>query len=285
MGKTDLSINIADFYHTSVISCDSRQVYKEMRIGTAVPSMEQLAAVPHFFIQTMSVRDYYNAWQFEVEALAKIRELFEEREVVVMTGGSTLYIDAVCKGIDDIPTIAPELRDELMGIYQREGLETIRAMLKELDPVFYHQVDLDNGKRVLHAVEVCRMAGVPYSSLRTNTKKDRGFDIVCIGLNRELDELYDRINRRVDMMLAEGLEDEARKMWPLRHLNALNTVGYKEFFDYFEGKTDVEEAIRLIKRNSRRYARKQLSWFRRDEDIRWFHPEDVEGIMRFLERK
>lgn len=282
VGKTDLSIEIAEQFHTSIISCDSRQIYKEMEIGTAVPSKDQLSRVPHFFIQTISVRDYYNSWQFEVEALAKIRELFESRDVVLMTGGSMLYIDAVCKGIDDIPTIAPELRNELMGIYEKEGLARIANMLKELDPVFYRQVDLNNAKRVLHAVEVCRMAGVPYSSLRTNTPKDRGFRIVRIGLNRDRDELYSRIDRRVELMLEEGLETEARRLWPLRHLNALNTVGYKELFDYFEEKTDYAEAVRLIKRNSRRYARKQLSWFRRDSEIQWFHPDQKVEILDFI---
>ena len=282
VGKTDLSIGIAKAFGTEIISCDSRQIYKEMRIGTAVPSSGQLAAVRHHFIQMISVHDYYNSWQFEVQALERIRELFQEKEVVLMTGGSMLYIDAVCKGIDDIPTISPELRTGLMEVYEREGLESIRQMLKELDPVFYGQVDLNNGKRVLHAVEVCRMAGVPYSSLRKNTPKDRGFRIVRIGLNREREELYARIDRRVDLMLEEGLEDEARRLWPFRHLNALNTVGYKELFDYFEGKTDYAEAVRLIKRNSRRYARKQLSWFRRDDDIRWFHPDDYEGIVEAI---
>lgn len=282
VGKTDLSINIARHFSTHIISSDSRQIYKEMRIGTAVPSAEQLAAVPHHFIQAKSVQDYYNSWQFEVEALEQIRSLFESRDVVVMTGGSMLYIDAVCKGIDDIPTIAPELRAELMGIYEREGLECIREMLKELDPVFYNQVDLNNGKRVLHAVEVCRMAGVPYSSLRTNKPKDRGFRIVRVGLNRDREELYARIDRRVEMMMEEGLEAEARSLFPLRHLNALNTVGYKELFDHFEGQYDLAEAVRLIQRNSRRYARKQLSWFRRDDDIHWFHPEHVAAIMNFL---
>ena len=285
VGKTDLSIEIARNFDTSIISCDSRQIYKEMRIGTAVPSKEQLAAVRHFFIQTISVRDYYNSWQFEVEALSVIRKLFETRDVVLMTGGSMLYIDAVCKGIDDIPTIAPELRAELTEILEKQGLESIRAMLKELDPVFYGQVDLNNGKRVLHAVEVCKMAGVPYSSLRTHTPKDRGFQIVRIGLNREREELYDRIDHRVDLMLEEGLEEEVRLLHPLRHLNALNTVGYKEFFDYFENKTDYDEAVRLIKRNSRRYARKQLSWFRRDQDIYWFHPDRRTGIMVFLKSR
>lgn len=282
VGKTDLSIDIARHFGTHIISSDSRQIYKEMRIGTAVPSAEQLAAVPHHFIQTKSVQDYYNSWQFEVEALEQIRSLFESRDVVVMTGGSMLYIDAVCKGIDDIPTIAPELRAELMEVYEREGLERIREMLKELDPVFYDQVDLNNGKRVLHAVEVCRMAGVPYSSLRTNKPKDRGFRIVRIGLNRDREELYARIDRRVEMMMDEGLEVEARSLFPLRHLNALNTVGYKELFDHFEGQYDLAEAVCLIQRNSRRYARKQLSWFRRDTDIHWFHPDHVAEIMDFL---
>ena len=284
VGKTDLSIEIAQYFDTSIRSCDSRQIYKEMRIGTAVPEEAQLAAVPHYFIQTISVKDYYNSWQYETEALAKIRELFEENDVVVMCGGSMLYIDAVCKGIDDIPTISPELRGELMEIYEKNGLEPIRAMLKELDPVFYEQVDLNNGKRVLHAVEVCRMAGVPYSALRTNTPKERGFNIVRIGLNREREELYRRIDRRVERMLEEGLVAEARELLPMRHLNALNTVGYKELFDYFEGKTDYEEAVRLIKRNSRRYARKQLSWFRRDNDIEWFHPEQKADILDYLNR-
>lgn len=285
VGKTDLSIEIAQYFDTSIISCDSRQIYKEMRIGTAVPEEAQLAAVPHYFIQTISVKDYYNSWQYETEALAKIRELFEENDVVVMCGGSMLYIDAVCKGIDDIPTISPELRGELMEIYEKNGLEPILAMLKELDPVFYEQVDLNNGKRVLHAVEVCRMAGVPYSALRTNTPKERGFNIVRIGLNREREELYRRIDRRVELMLEEGLVAEARELLPMRHLNALNTVGYKELFDYFEGKTDYEEAVRLIKRNSRRYARKQLSWFRRDNDIEWFHPEQKADILDYLNRQ
>lgn len=282
VGKTDLSIEIAKYFGTSIISCDSRQIYKEMEIGTAVPGKQQLASVPHYFIQTLSVEEYYNSWQFEVQALEKIRELFQQGDVVLMAGGSMMYIDAVCKGIDDIPTISPGLRAELQELYEREGLDFIREMLKQLDPVFYGQVDLNNAKRVLHAVEVCRMAGVPYSSLRTNTPKERGFNVVRVGLNRDKDELYDRIDRRVDEMLADGLEAEVRRLWPLRHLNSLNTVGYKEFFDYFEGKIDYDEAVRLIKRNSRRYAKKQLSWFRRDLDIRWFHPDDNEKILSFL---
>ena len=200
-----------------------------------------------------------------------------------MAGGSMMYIDAVCKGIDDIPTIDPALRQSLMNRYEEEGLESIRLQLKQLDPVFYEQVDLNNAKRVLHAVEVCLMAGVPYSSLRTNVAKDRGFRIIKIGLMREKEELYDRINRRVDQMLQNGLMEEARSLYPYREYNALNTVGYKEWFDFFDGKIDEAEAIRLIKRNSRRYAKKQLSWFRRDGEIRWFHPDEKDRILTYLQ--
>lgn len=285
VGKTELSIEIARHFHTSIISCDSRQIYREMRIGTAVPSREQLSAVPHFFIHTLSVKDYYNSWQFEQQALDKIRELHHTAEVVLLVGGSMMYIDALCKGIDDIPTIDPELREQLMNRMEVEGVVAIRDLLKKLDPVFYAQVDLNNAKRVLHAVEVCMMAGKPYSSLRTNQPKKREFDILKIGLNREKTELYDRIDKRVDIMLEEGLEGEARSLYPLRHLNPLNTVGYKEFFEYFDNKIDYEEAVRLIKRNSRRYAKKQLSWFRRDTAIHWFHPDDKENIFRWIEGK
>lgn len=285
VGKTELSIEIARHFHTSIISCDSRQIYREMRIGTAVPSREQLSAVPHFFIHTLSVKDYYNSWQFEQQALDKIRELHHTAEVVLLVGGSMMYIDALCKGIDDIPTIDPELREQLMNRMEVEGVEAIRDLLKKLDPVFYAQVDLNNAKRVLHAVEVCMMAGKPYSSLRTNQPKKREFDILKIGLNREKTELYNRIDKRVDIMLEKGLEGEARSLYPLRYLNPLNTVGYKEFFEYFDNKIDYEEAVRLIKRNSRRYAKKQLSWFRRDTAIHWFHPDDKENIFRWIEGK
>lgn len=284
VGKTDLSIGIARYFNASVVSCDSRQIYKEMCIGTAVPSEAQLAAVPHYFIQTLSVSAYYNSWQYEQQALETISRLHAENDVVVMTGGSMMYIDAVCKGIDDIPTIDPDLRRQLMTQLETEGLEAIRQRLKVLDPVFYDVVDLQNAKRVLHAVEVCLMSGKPYSSLRTNTARDRGFRIVKLGLQREREELYERIDRRVDLMLAEGLEEEARSLYEMRHLNALNTVGYKEFFSYFDGTIDKEEAIRLIKRNSRHYAKKQLSWFRRDEEIHWFHPDAENEVFDFLNK-
>lgn len=283
VGKTDLSIDLAQTFHTSIVSCDSRQIYREMRIGTAVPAPEQLKAVPHYFIQTLSVEDYYNSWQFETQALEVIRSLFVRRDVVIMAGGSMMYIDAVCKGIDDVPTIPPDLRAGLLEEYEKEGLEAIRERLKILDPEFYKVVDLNNAKRVLHAVEVCLTAGRPYSALRTNRPKARDFRIVKIGLNREREELYARIDRRVDQMLSAGLEEEARRLFPMKHLNPLNTVGYKEFFEYFAGNTDYVEAVRLIKRNSRRYAKKQLSWFRRDTEIRWFHPREEEQILAYLE--
>ena len=285
VGKTDLSIELARHYRTSVISCDSRQIYKEMNIGTAVPEREQLAAVPHFFIQTVSVRDYFNCWEFEQQALRKIRELFEERDVVVMAGGSMMYIDAVCKGIDEMPTIDDEVRASVKEMFERDGIEALRLLLKKLDPEWYARVDLKNGKRVMHALEVCLMTGKPYSSFLMRTVKEREFNIVKIGLNREREELFDRINRRVDIMVESGMEEEARALYPLRHLNALNTVGYKEWFDYFDGKFDREEAIRLIKRNTRRYAKKQLTWYRNDSDIHWFHPsqkEEIRSILDFL---
>ena len=282
VGKTDLSIELARHYRTSVISCDSRQIYKEMNIGTAVPEREQLAAVPHFFIQTVSVRDYFNCWEFEQQALRKIRELFEERDVVVMAGGSMMYIDAVCKGIDEMPTIDDEVRASVKEMFERDGIEALRLLLKKLDPEWYVRVDLKNGKRVMHALEVCLMTGKPYSSFLTRTVKEREFNIVKIGLNREREELFDRINRRVDIMVESGMEEEARALYPLRHLNALNTVGYKEWFDYFDGKFDREEAIRLIKRNDCRYAKKQLTWYRNDPDIHWFHPSQKEEIRSIL---
>ena len=285
VGKTDLSIGIAKAFGTEIISCDSRQIYKEMRIGTAVPSPGQLAAVRHHFIQTISVHDYYNSWQFEVQALERIRELFQEKEVVLMTGGSMLYIDAVCKGIDDIPTVTPEIRDALYMQFETEGLAPILAELKEADPVHYEEVDRNNYKRVIHAVEICRMTGKPYSSFRTNIKKERPFRIIKVGLNRDRDELCDRINQRVDQMMSEGLLEEARRAYPFRHLNSLNTVGYKELFNYFSGEWTLDLAVEKIKRNSRVYARKQMTWFKRDPEITWFHPDETEAIFTHLSQQ
>lgn len=283
VGKTDLCIEVAKRLQTSVVSCDSRQLYKEMRIGTAVPSPEQLNLVPHYFIQSRSVCEPYDAWHFEQDALAKIRELFAcGNQSVVMCGGSMMYIDAVCNGIDEVPSIPDDVRNELIQLFNEQGLEPIREELLRRDPVLYNQLDLNNTQRVIHAVEVCRVAGVPFSELRTKSIKRREFKIVKIGLVREREELYERIDKRVDMMVNEGLVEEARVLYPNRNLNALNTVGYKELFEHFDGKYDLNEAIRLIKRNSRHYARKQLTWFKRDKSINWFHPDDKQAIFNLL---
>jgi len=285
VGKTDLSISIAKHFNTEISSSDSRQVYKEMRIGTAVPEEHQLAAVKHHFIHTHSIHDYFSSWECEKQTIKLLEDLYKEKDQVLLVGGSMMYIDAVCNGIDDIPTIDPQLRKEVMEKYEQEGLEFMRMQLKQLDPVFYNQIDLKNAKRVIHAVEVCLMSGKPYSELRTNSKKHRDFNIVKIGLNRDRAELYDRINRRVDIMIKEGLIEEAKSVFEFRHYNSLNTVGYKELFEHFEGKISLEEAIELIKRNSRRYAKRQLSWFRRDDEIQWFHPDQEQEILDYLNNK
>ncbi len=269
VGKTEWSLRVAEELKTPIISADSRQVYRGLTIGTAAPTAEQLQRVPHYFVGTLSPGDYYSASEYEEEVLALLGRLHQEHPVVVMTGGSMMYIDAVCNGIDAIPTIDEGLRNDLQQLYWKEGLDPIRRQLKILDPVFYNEVDLKNPKRVIHALEVCLMAGKPYSSLRTNPRKQRPFRIIKVGLTREREELYDRINRRVDQMVADGLVEEARDLFPLRHLNALNTVGYKELFEYFEGNCTLEFAVDKIKQHSRNYARKQLSWFRRDKTIHW----------------
>lgn len=269
VGKTEWSLRVAEELKTPIISADSRQVYRGLTIGTAAPTAEQLQRVPHYFVGALSPGDYYSASEYEEEVLALLGRLHEEHPVVVMTGGSMMYIDAVCNGIDAIPTIDEGLRNDLQQLYRKEGLDPIRQQLKILDPVFYNEVDLKNPKRVIHALEVCLMAGKPYSSLRTNPRKQRPFRIIKVGLTRKREELYDRINRRVDQMVADGLVEEARDLFPLRHLNALNTVGYKELFEYFEGNCTLEFAIDKIKQHSRNYARKQLSWFRRDKTIHW----------------
>jgi tRNA dimethylallyltransferase len=285
VGKTDLSISLAQKYNTSIVSSDSRQIYKEMNIGTAVPEQEFLDKVKHYFIGELSIHDYYNSWEYEKQAVAKIEELHKDNDVVLLVGGSMMYIDSVCKGIDDIPTISPELRAELLKKYEEEGLEYIQLELKKLDPIFYQEVDLNNAKRVIHALEVCLMSGKPYSSLRTNEGKKRSFEIIKIGLNRDREELYNRINKRVDIMLSDGLEKEARELYPHKSLNSLNTVGYKELFGYFDRQYDYDEAIRLIKRDSRRYAKRQLSWFNRDKDILWFNPDEEDDIIKAIEAK
>jgi tRNA dimethylallyltransferase len=242
-----------------------------------------MSRVKHYFVGTLSIHDYYSASNFEEEAIALIHELHRSIPTVVMTGGSMMYIDAVCKGIDDIPTVLPEVREAAWRDYEEKGLDYLLEELKRVDPVHYDQVDRNNYKRVVHAIEICRQAGVPYSSLRTNQPKQRDFRIIQVGLTRDREELCDRINRRVDQMMADGLLEEARRVYPFRHLNALNTVGYKELFNYFDGTWTLEMAVEKIKRDSRVYARKQMTWFRRDPRITWFHPDQEREIFSFLE--
>ncbi|MFY9361874.1 MAG: tRNA (adenosine(37)-N6)-dimethylallyltransferase MiaA [Dysgonamonadaceae bacterium] len=274
VGKTVGSIRIAEKLSSPILSADSRQLYKGMPIGTAAPTPDQLSRAKHYFVGILSPEEYYSASRYEEEAITLIEKLHKKHPVVVMVGGSMLYIDAVCRGIDEMPTIDDELRKDLQQLYRKEGLDPIRQQLKLLDPVFYRQVDLKNPKRVIHALEVCLMTGKPYSSLRTNLRKKRPFRIVKIGFTRERQELYDRINARVDDMIDNGLIEEAQRLYPLRHLNSLNTVGYKELFDYFDGKYDLNTAIEKIKQHSRNYARKQLSWFKRDQEIHWINLSD-----------
>lgn len=285
VGKTDLSISLARILNTEIISCDSRQIYREMKIGTAVPEQEYLESIPHHFIGSHSIHDYYNASKFEIEVLERLEILFQKKDVVLMTGGSMMYIDAVCKGIDDLPEVDEELRQTLMQRIESEGIESLRNELRYFDPVYYNEVDLKNPKRILHALEICLMTGRPYSTFRTSLTKERPFNIIKIGLNRERDILYDRINQRVDKMFEEGIEQEALSLYPYRHLNSLNTVGYRELFDFFDGKITIEEAREKIKANSRKYARKQLTWFRRDPEITWFTPEMKDEIISFTYRR
>lgn len=284
VGKTELSLSIAEAYHTSIVSADSRQLYADIKIGTAAPTAEQLARVPHYFVRTLDLHDYYSAAQYEMEVLKKLEELFRENDVVVLTGGSMMYIDAVCKGIDDIPTVDNETRQLMLERYEQEGLERLCAELKLLDPEYYQIVDLKNHKRVIHALEICYMTGKTFTSFRTQTQKERPFEILKIGLKQEREELYERINRRVDIMMEEGLLEEARRVYPFRQLNSLNTVGYKELFNYLDGTWELPFAIEKIKQNSRIYSRKQMTWFKRDQHITWFHPEDTAEIMSFLQK-
>lgn len=282
VGKTELSLRIAEHFGSPIISSDSRQLYKDLPIGTAAPTPEQMARVKHYMVGTLNLTDYYSASNFEEDVISLLNTLHQTTPTVVMTGGSMMYIDAVCKGIDDIPTVTPEIRKAIYTQFEREGLEPILAELKKADPVHYDEVDRMNYKRVIHAVEICRMAGKPYSSFRTNIKKERPFKIIKIGLTRDRDELCDRINRRVDQMMADGLLEEARKVYPFRHLNSLNTVGYKELFKHFDGEWPLDFAVEKIRRNSRVYARKQMTWFKRDTNIEWFHPEEETKILEYL---
>lgn len=287
VGKTELSLRIAEQLGSPIISADSRQLYKDLPIGTAAPTPEQLARVQHYMVGTLELSDYYSASQFETDVLSLLSLLYKDKghEAVVMTGGSMMYIDAVTKGIDDIPTVRPDIREQIWKEYETGGLAPILEELKQADPVHYEEVDRQNYKRVIHAVEICRQTGQPYSSFRTRSRKARPFRIVQIGLTRDREELYDRINRRVDQMMADGLLEEARRVYPYRQLNSLNTVGYKELFNYFDGEWTLDLAIEKIKRNSRVYARKQMTWFKRDPEITWFHPDQEQEILAFIRQQ
>lgn len=285
IGKSHLSIQLAKQFNTEIISSDSRQLFKELSIGTAVPSPNELSQVPHHLIHSHSIHDDYNASRFETEALHLIERLFASHNQLIMAGGSMLYVDAVCKGIDFQPDVDPVIRESLVKDWQEKGIEDLRLKLKQLDETYYQQVDLKNPKRLIRALEVCLMTGKPYSSFRKETIKKRPFKIIKIGLNMNREALYNRINQRVEQMITAGLEDEARKIYPFRHLNSLNTVGYKELFAYFDGAISLEKAIELIKRNTRRYARKQLTWLRKDEHINWFHPDNLDEIITFTEQQ
>jgi tRNA dimethylallyltransferase len=284
VGKTALCIKLAKHYGIPIINADSRQIYRELRIGTASPSDEQLREVKHYFVGSIGIDDYYNASLYEQDVLRVLDEQFCHSPIQLLTGGSMMYIDAVCNGIDDIPTIRDDIRNEMKQRYAEEGLEALCADLQRLDPEHYAVVDRKNYRRVIHALEICYQTGQTYTSFRKQERKQRPFRIVRIGLNRERDELYQRINSRVDQMMTEGLLDEARSLYDKRSNNALNTVGYKEMFAYLDGTWTLDEAIERMKGNTRRYARKQLTWFRRDTEMQWFHPKQQEDILNYISK-
>lgn len=285
VGKTELCLNIAKHLKSPIINADSRQIFAEMPIGTAAPTKEQQREVLHYFVGNHNITDYYSAAMFEEDAINTIDELFKDgHNSVLMSGGSMMYIDAVCKGIDDIPTIDESTREKLKIEFERDGLDKLVDKLKVLDPEHWLIVDKKNPRRVIHALEICMMTGKTYTSFRRNTNKKRPFNILKIGLNRDREELYERINERVLNMIDEGLIDEVLQLYNFRNLNALNTVGYKEVFDYLDGLLTLDEAIRQIQSNSRRYMRKQLTWFKRDESIKWFNPNNVEEILKYIDK-
>ena len=283
VGKTEMCLRLAEHFNTPIINADSRQLFAEIPIGTAAPTLAQRQRVKHFFVGNLHLDDYYSASMFEQDALAVIEEQLSTKSLALMSGGSMMYIDAVCDGIDDIPTVDDETRKTMKRRLAEEGLPALVEELRQLDPEHWEIVDRNNPRRVVHALEICLMTGNTYTSFRKREKKERPFNIVKIGLNRPREELYERINQRVLQMVDEGLVEEAKQVFPKRDLNALNTVGYKELFDYFDGITDLDEAIRRIQSNTRRYCRKQLTWFKRDERIRWFHPDNIEEIIKYIE--
>ena len=283
IGKTSIGIKLAQYFNTEIVSSDSRQIFKELKIGTAVPSEKELSLVKHHFIHSHSITQNYNASRYEIEALQLLEKLFQQKNTVLLVGGSMLYIDAICKGIDIMPDVDPEIRNSFKIQLEKEGIEGLRLQLKKQDPDYYKIVDLKNPARIIHALEICLTTGKPYSSFRSNPNKKRPFSILKIGLNCEREILHKRINKRVDVMLQEGLVEEAKLVFHQKHLNALNTVGYRELFNYFDGEISLDKAIELIKRNSRRYARKQLTWFRKDQEMKWFEPNQIQEIIEYIE--
>ena len=280
VGKTEATLRLAEHFGVPVINADSRQIFSEIPIGTAAPTAAQQARVRHYFVGNHHLEDYYSASLFEEDVLKIINEA--SSKVSLLSGGSMMYIDAVCKGIDDIPTIRPEVRQEMMQLLESEGLEKMCELLHEWDPEHWAVVDRNNPRRVIHALEICKQTGRTYTSFRSNTIKERPFNIIKIGLNRDRETLYQRINQRVLQMIDDGMIEEAQCVYPKRMLNSLNTVGYKELFEYLDGLTTLEEAIFKIQSNTRRYARKQLTWYKRDAEMTWFSPDNIEEILNYL---
>ena len=285
VGKTELCMELAHMLHTPIINADSRQLFRDLRIGTAQPTAQQMAEVRHYFVGTLALGDYYSASIYEQQVLELLQQLFNHSDYALLSGGSMMYIDAVCNGIDDIPTVDEHTRSTLKRRLAEEGLEALCKELRQRDPEHYAVVDRRNPRRVVHALEICIMTGRTYTSFRKAEKKERPFEIIKIGLNRDRGELYERINRRTDQMMANGLLDEVRRLLPYRDANALNTVGYKELFEHLDGRWTLDEAVERIKGNTRRYARKQLTWFKRDDTVTWFHPDDKESIKQHILRQ
>lgn len=285
VGKTEICLQLAEKFHTEIISSDSRQFYRETNVGTAKPSLAELELVQHHLINSLSIFDVYDVKKFERDAINLLDQLFEKHDVVIMTGGSGLYVDAICYGFDEIPDLDPNIRRGLISDFQRKGIQNLQFRLQQLDPVYYEMVDIHNPQRLMRALEVCIGTGKTYSSFRKKKKNTRPFNIILIGLERDREELYQRIDSRMDGMIAEGIFEEAERLFPHRHLNALQTVGYSEIFGYLEGKYNKEEAVRLLKRNSRRYAKRQMTWFKKYDQMAWFHPSDLKGIGAFIESK
>ncbi|CAM3855397.1 tRNA (adenosine(37)-N6)-dimethylallyltransferase MiaA [Mucilaginibacter galii] len=283
IGKTAAAIALAGYYQTAILSADSRQFYREMSIGTAKPSTEELAAAPHHFINSHSITDAFNVGDFEREGLALLDDLFTRQDIVLMAGGSGLYLKAITEGFDDLPDIDPLIRENLNKLFAEKGVAALQERLKIADPAYYLQVDLNNPQRLIRALEVSEGTGKPYSSYRKGSTQQRPFSSIKIGLDMPREELYARINQRVNAMITAGLVDEVKQLLPYRHLNALNTVGYSEIFDYLDDKTDLNKAIEMIKQNTRRFAKRQLTWFRKDKDIQWFLPTDVSAMINYID--